>query len=94
MKKGFADFVAKCPNFQQLKVEHQRPGGMAQDIELLERKGEMINMDLITGLPRSRRHHDSIWHIVFTVCLLGVELDVRCYALNLLRLISFEDECS
>ena len=24
----------------------------------------MINMDFITGLPRVRRHHDSIWGIV------------------------------
>ena len=24
----------------------------------------MIDMDFITGLPRTRRHHDSIWVIV------------------------------
>jgi len=29
MKKGIAEFVAKCLNCQQIKVEHQRPGGMA-----------------------------------------------------------------
>ncbi|WMV40704.1 hypothetical protein MTR67_034089 [Solanum verrucosum] len=45
MKKDIAEFVAKCPNCQQLKVEHQRPGGLAQNIELLEWKWEMINMD-------------------------------------------------
>ncbi|KAH0679031.1 hypothetical protein KY284_020116 [Solanum tuberosum] len=38
MKKGIAEFVAKCPNCQQVKVEHQRPGGLAQRIELLEWK--------------------------------------------------------
>jgi len=59
-KKGIAEFVAKCSNFQQVKVEHQRPGGMTQNIELPEWKWEMINMDFITGLPRSRRQHDSI----------------------------------
>ncbi|KAH0706733.1 hypothetical protein KY289_011809 [Solanum tuberosum] len=26
MKKGIAEFVVKCPNCQQVKVEHQRPG--------------------------------------------------------------------
>ncbi|KAH0757858.1 hypothetical protein KY290_021351 [Solanum tuberosum] len=61
MKKDIAEFVAKCPNCQQVKVKHQRPGGLAQRIELLEWKWEMINMDFITGLPRSRRQHDSIW---------------------------------
>ncbi|KAH0777818.1 hypothetical protein KY290_009229 [Solanum tuberosum] len=54
----------KCPNCQQVKVEHQRLGGMGQNIELLEWKWEMINIDYITGLPRSRRQHDSIWVIV------------------------------
>ncbi|XP_069143362.1 uncharacterized protein [Solanum lycopersicum] len=45
----------------QVKVEHQRPGVLAQNIEILEWKWEMIDMDFITGLPRSRRQHDSIW---------------------------------
>ncbi|KAH0636581.1 hypothetical protein KY289_036496 [Solanum tuberosum] len=64
MKKGVAEFVAKCPNCQQVKVEHQRPGGLAQNIELSEWKWEMNNIDFIIGLPRSHRHHDSIWMIV------------------------------
>ncbi|KAH0633253.1 hypothetical protein KY284_036039 [Solanum tuberosum] len=64
MKKGIAKFVAKCPNCQQVKVEHQKPSGLAQNIELPEWKWEMINMDFITGLPRSRRQHDSIWEVV------------------------------
>ena len=55
MKKDITEFVAKCPNFQQVQVENQMPGGLVQNIELLEWKWEMINMDLITCLPRSRR---------------------------------------
>ena len=35
MKKGIEKFVPKCPNFQQVKIEHQKPGGLAQNIELL-----------------------------------------------------------
>ncbi|XP_070030105.1 uncharacterized protein [Nicotiana sylvestris] len=34
MKKQIADHVAKCLNCQQVKAEHQRPGGLAQDIEI------------------------------------------------------------
>ncbi|KAH0642176.1 hypothetical protein KY285_034832 [Solanum tuberosum] len=60
----YQEFVVKCPNCQQVKLEHQRLDGMAQNIELPEWKWEMINMDFITGLPRSRRQHDSIWMIV------------------------------
>ncbi|WMV18363.1 hypothetical protein MTR67_011748 [Solanum verrucosum] len=62
MKKGITKFVAKCPNCQQVKVEHQRPDGMAQNLP--ECKWDMINMYFITRLPRSRRQHDSIWVIV------------------------------
>ncbi|WMV09610.1 hypothetical protein MTR67_002995 [Solanum verrucosum] len=34
MKRDITDFVAKCPNCQQVKVEHQRPGGMTQEINI------------------------------------------------------------
>ena len=55
MKKGIVEFVANCPNCKEVKVEHQRPVGLDQNIELLEWKWEMINMDFVTGLPKSRR---------------------------------------
>ncbi|XP_075111445.1 uncharacterized protein LOC142181797 [Nicotiana tabacum] len=48
----------------EVKVEHQRPGGLTQNIEIPIWKWEMINMDFITGLPRSFRKHDSISVIV------------------------------
>lgn len=64
MKRDIAEFVSKCPNCQQVKVEHQRPSGVAQNIEIPRWKWEMINMDFVTGLPKSRRQYDSIWVIV------------------------------
>ena len=64
MKRDIADFVSKCPNCQQVKVEHQKPGGMTQEIDIPTWKWDVINMDFITGLPRTRRQHDSIWVIV------------------------------
>ena len=64
MKKRIAKFVAMCQNYQQVKVEHQRLCGLAQNIDITKWKLEMINMDFITGLLRSRRQHDSIWVIV------------------------------
>ncbi|KAH0682275.1 hypothetical protein KY289_020027 [Solanum tuberosum] len=64
MKRDIANFVAKCPNYQQVKVEYQKPGGMTQEINILTWKWEVINMDFIIGLPRTRTQHDSIWVIV------------------------------
>ncbi|WMV49396.1 hypothetical protein MTR67_042781 [Solanum verrucosum] len=64
MKRDTANFVAKCPNCQRVKVEHQKLGGVTQEISNPTWKWEVINMDFITGLPRTCRQHDSIWVIV------------------------------
>ncbi|XP_070004209.1 uncharacterized protein [Nicotiana sylvestris] len=64
MKRDVADFVTRCPNYQQVKAEHQRPGGLAQSIEIPMWKWEMINMDFVVGLPRTPHKFDSIWVIV------------------------------
>ena len=59
MKKNIAEFVAQFPNFRQVKVEYQKPGGYMQLIELPIWKWDMINMDFVTGLPRSLGNFDS-----------------------------------
>ena len=55
MKRDIADFVSKCPNCQQVKVEHQKPGSMTQEIDIPTWKLNAINMVFIIGLPRTRR---------------------------------------
>ncbi|WMV14144.1 hypothetical protein MTR67_007529 [Solanum verrucosum] len=77
MKRDIADFVAKCPNCQQVKVEHQEPGGMTQNFHIPTWKWEVINMDFITGLSCTRRQHDSIWVIVDNVTKSAHFLDVK-----------------
>ena len=64
MKRNIADIVSTCPNCKQVKVEHQKLGGMTQVIDIPTWKWDVINMDFITGLPRTRRQHESIWVIV------------------------------
>nr|XP_016455770.1 PREDICTED: uncharacterized protein LOC107779799 [Nicotiana tabacum] len=55
---------AHYSRYAQVKAEHQRPGGLTQCIELPLWKWDMINMDFITGLPRTPRRYDSIWVII------------------------------
>ena len=64
MKKDIAAFVAKCATCQQVKVKHQRPGGMMQEFSIPTWKWEEANIDFMTGLPHSHHHHDLIWIIV------------------------------
>lgn len=62
-KNDIAEFVAKCPNCQQVRVEHQKLGGMTLDIGIPIWKWEDANMDFITGLPCICRHNDLIWSL-------------------------------
>ena len=64
MKKDIADFVAKFPNCQSVQVEHVKPSGLTQIIEVPTWKWEAINMDFRIELLKTRRHQDSICVIV------------------------------
>ena len=55
MKRDIAFFVSKCPNCQQVNVEDQKLEDMTQEIDIPTLKWDVINMDFITGLPRTRR---------------------------------------
>ncbi|WMV57889.1 hypothetical protein MTR67_051274 [Solanum verrucosum] len=50
---------------------------MTQEINILTWKWKVINMDFITGLPRTRRQHDFIWVIVDRVAKSAHFLDVK-----------------
>ncbi|KAL5540527.1 hypothetical protein UlMin_045649 [Ulmus minor] len=54
----------KCLTCQQVKAEHQRPGGELQPIKVPEWKWEEIAMDFIVGLPKTTNKYDSIWVVV------------------------------
>ncbi|KAH0675957.1 hypothetical protein KY285_023758 [Solanum tuberosum] len=56
MKKYIAEFVAKCPNCQQVKVEHQNPEDLSQDISLPTWKWEDLNMDFIVDWMMKSAH--------------------------------------
>jgi hypothetical protein len=64
MKKDIALFVAKCLACQRIKIEHQRPSGELQPLEIPEWKWESVAMNFIVGLPRTQTGFNSIWVIV------------------------------
>ena len=64
MKNDIAEYVVKCSNCKQVKVDHQSLGDFVHAIELPEWKKKLIHMDFITSLQRSHRQHYSIWVIV------------------------------
>ena len=64
MKNDIAGFVAKCLTCQQIKIEHQKPAGPLQTLEIPVWKWEYVTMDFVTALPKTRKNNDSIWVIV------------------------------
>ena len=67
MKKEVAEFVARCIVCQQVKAERKKIAGLLYPNSRAQEKFQIITMDFITGLPRTRRKHDSIWVIVDTL---------------------------
>ena len=64
MKRHVGDFVRRCLTCQEVKVEHQKPVGLLQPLEVAEWKWEHVTMDFVTHLPRTPQGHDAVWVIV------------------------------
>ncbi|XP_075479269.1 uncharacterized protein LOC142520154 [Primulina tabacum] len=77
MKRDVAEFVSRCQVCQQVKAEHQRPGGLLQPLEIPEWKWEHISMDFLVGLQKSRQSHDGILVIVDRLTKTAHFLSVR-----------------
>jgi hypothetical protein len=64
MKREIAEYGAICDNCQIIKVEHQRPAGLLQPLQIPQWKWDVIGMDFIVSLPLTRAGYDSIWVVV------------------------------
>ena len=64
LKGDIEEFVTKCQNCQQVKIEHQKLGCLLHEIQVPTWKWEEINMDFVVGLARLENQHDSIWVVV------------------------------
>jgi hypothetical protein len=64
MKRVIAHYVARCDTCQRTKAEHQKPAGLLQPLPVPKWKWEEIDMDFVTGLPRTQKGNDSIWVII------------------------------
>ena len=58
MKREIVEYVSKCGICQQVKVEHQRPAGPLQPLQIPEWKWEMITMDFMLRFPKWSKRND------------------------------------
>nr|GEZ75428.1 hypothetical protein [Tanacetum cinerariifolium] len=73
MKADIATYFSKCLRCTNVKVEHQKPPRLLQQLEILAWKWERITMDFITKLLRTPSGYDLIWE---TVCRHGVPVSI------------------
>jgi hypothetical protein len=64
MRKDIEHYMASCDTCSRVKIEHQKPVGFLNLLEILVWKWEDISMDFIVGLPRTPKGNDSVWVIV------------------------------
>ena len=64
MKHVVARFVSQCDLCRRMKAEHQRPAGLLQPLEVPEWTWDYIEMDFVTGFPRSQRGSDAIFVVI------------------------------
>jgi len=57
-------FIVKCHECQLVKDEHQHPSWLLQPLPIPKWKWEVISMDFITGLPKSKKKNDSIFVVI------------------------------
>ena len=54
LQRDIAEYLTKCPNFQQVKDEHQKPSCQIQEMGEPKWMWKEINMDFVVGLPLTR----------------------------------------
>ena len=53
MKRDIADYIARCIEFQKVKVEHRHPIGLLQPLPIPEWKWELVMIDFITKISKT-----------------------------------------
>lgn len=64
MKEDITKFISNYLIYQQVKVKHQRPGGLLSLWEILEWKWEEVTTDFIMRLSCIQKRNDVIWVVV------------------------------
>src|SRR6266516_3232293 len=64
MKREIAQYIASCDFCRRVKAEHQRPAGTLQPISIPEWKWDHVEMDFVTGFPKSQNGNDAILVII------------------------------
>src|SRR3954465_11188567 len=77
MKRDIARFVAECDVCRRIKAEHQRHAGTLRPLPIPEWKWDKVNMDFITGFPKTQKGNDAIFIVIDRLSKVAHFLPVR-----------------
>ncbi len=77
MKREIAQFVNECDVCRRVKAEHQRPAGLLQPLAIPEWKFDHIEMDFVTGFPKSKRGNGAIFVVIDKLTKVAHFLPIR-----------------
>lgn len=77
MKQDIARYVAMCDVCRRVKAEHQKPAGILQPLPIPLWKWDKVQMDFITGFPKSQKGHDAILVVVDQLSKVAYFLPVK-----------------
>lgn len=60
MKGMVVEYLERCLECQTINVEHQHPARLLNSLPITEWKREIISLDIVMGLQKTQRQHDSI----------------------------------
>lgn len=64
MKQDIARYIKECDVCHRVKSKHQKPAGLLQPLPIPEWKCDKVQMDFVTGLPKSQKGHDVIFVVI------------------------------
>ena len=64
MKREIAQFVNECDVCRRVKTKHHHPAGLLQPLPIPEWKFNHMEMDFVTGFPKSKKGNDAIFMVI------------------------------
>src|SRR4051812_45943859 len=64
MKQDIARYVSQCDICSRVKAGHQKPAGWLQPLPPPDWKWDKVEMDFVTGFPKSPNGNDAIFVVI------------------------------
>jgi hypothetical protein len=64
MRKDVQQYVRECQSCQEAKASNQAPGGLLQPLPVPDAPWDVVHVDFVMGLPKSREGFDAVMMVI------------------------------